>query len=160
MLNSSSRITFIYVSKSELSTQHGWRKLWKMCHRFLWWCHKRDTQWLPAMSLPSDTSSQPVSMPPSLSLSHNSFFLTFDLFLFLPYSPFSLSLFLPILSLSSLSPNSLFLSLSIHYDTYFLFTGSVLHVSWVEVDKSDVLPALQVTQVPDVRGKVYKIPKY
>lgn len=33
---------------------------------------------------------------PSLSLSHNSFFLTFDLFLFLPYSPFSLSQFIMI----------------------------------------------------------------
>lgn len=77
-------------------------------------------------------------------------------FLSIFISPNSLSQFS--ISLSSLSPNSLFLSLSIHYDTYFLFTGSVLHVSWVEVDKSDVLPALQVTQVPDVRGKVYKIP--
>lgn len=116
MLNSSSRITFTYVSKSELSTQHGWRKLWKMCHRFLWWCHKRDTQWLPVMSLPSDTSSQPVSMPPSLSLSHNSFFLTFGLFL--PYSLSFLSIFispnyLSQFSLSSLYPNSLFLSLSL-----------------------------------------------
>lgn len=129
MLNSSSRITFIYVSKSELSTQHGWRKLWKMCHRFLWWCHKRDTQWLPAMSLPSDASSQPVSMPPSLSLSHNSFFLTFDLFLFLPYSPFSLSLFLPILY-----PNSLSLSLlSLPILSFSLSQFIMIHISFSQV---------------------------
>lgn len=100
--------------------------------------------------------NQLVCPPLSLFLTIHSFSLLISFSLTL----LSLYLYFSQFSLSSLSPNSLFLSLSIHYDTYFLFTGSVLHVSWVEVDKSDVLPALQVTQVPDVRGKVYKIPKY